>query len=61
LDTWYDHPLYCDCKFVIGIIDPQSKKLVGWVFDKKNNDAVELPIAQKKLLSKISPRNIFSV
>lgn len=39
---------------VIGFIDPKAKKLAAWVFDENNKDAVDLPIEQNQLLSKIS-------
>ncbi|MFT4414874.1 DUF2269 family protein [Fredinandcohnia humi] len=45
---------------VIGIIDPNSKKLGAWVFDENNEDAVELPQEQNQLLSKISNQFYFA-
>ncbi|MDR4887107.1 DUF2269 family protein [Fredinandcohnia sp. QZ13] len=45
---------------VIGIIDPNAKKLAGWVFDENNKEAVDLPKEQSQLLSKISNQFYFA-
>ncbi|MFS0824250.1 DUF2269 family protein [Bacillus sp. 1P02SD] len=45
---------------VIGIIDPNAKKLAGWVFDENNKEAVDLPEEQDQLLSKISNQFYFA-
>jgi hypothetical protein len=39
---------------VIGIIDPNSKKLSSWVFSEENKTAVDLPEQQKQQLGSIN-------